>query len=167
MKQKICSFLLIVMLFINLSGCVVLSGGLGSMPEPTWEEMEVYQVLSENIDEDATLDEMLDAFYKMCEVPMEVTCDIYVYDVHSYEYEGQQYLHFMVCRQFETRDYYEFLDIGFSATFVLDEDIANLHEDIRMEDNLQGFMQYIQESKAYQTLLTKPIQQRNVGIDSW
>ena len=167
MKRMLCLLLFAAMLCLNLSGCATLFAGSESMPEPTWEKMEVYQVLSENIDEDATLDEMLDAFYLMCQVPMEVTCDIYVYDVHAYEYEGQQYLHFMVCRQFEVRGYYEFLEIGFSVTFALDEDIADLHEDIRMEDGMQRFLQYIRESEAYQTLRAKPIQERNVGIDSW
>ena len=131
------------------------------------ESMEVYQVLENGIGEDSTLQEMFDVFIEMCCNPMETTRDIYIFEIYSYEYEGQQYIHCLITRQFEIPSYYEFLDCGFSATYLLDEDIAGLKDSTRMEGDLDAFIEYVLNSPAFQSLLTKPIYQRNIGIDSW
>lgn len=167
MKQIFCLCVSVVILTMSLTGCSLFYLPDVTYPPATWEELEAYQVLTANIPENASLEEMLDAFHQMCQVPMETTCDIYIYDVYAYEYEGQHYLHFMVSRQFELRGYYEFLDMGFSATFILDDDIAELYENKRIENDWDSLYQYIQDSTAYQTLLTKSITKRSVSIDSW
>lgn len=167
MKKFLSIILVFAISVLNLTGCTFFYHLPSVIPETNWEELEVYQVLSSGIDDDATLEEMVNAFEAMCQVPMETTCDVYVYDVYSYEFEGNRYLHFMVSRQFQIPTYYEFLDCGFSATFILEDDIADLSESIHKEMPWKAFIQAVKDSASYNKLLDKPIYERNVSIFSW
>lgn len=154
-------------LIVCLNGCFEVTLTDASLPEQNWEELDAYKALESGISDEPTLPEMMDAFEAMCQVPMETTCDIFVYDVHAYEYEGTKYLHFMVSRQFEISTYYEFLECGFSATYILEDDIAGLSENIHAEITWQQFVEAVKTSEAYSVLLDKPMYEYNVGIDSW
>ena len=171
MTNKDKQILVGIAIFVLFSIFSILALSVPSSSEPLalddLESMEVYQVLEKGIGKDSTLQEMFDVFIEMCRTPMKTTCDIYVFEIHSYEYEGQQYIHCLITRQFEIPSYYEFLDCGFSATYLLDEEIAELKDSAHIEGNLDAFIEYVLNSSAFQSLLTKPIYQRNIGIDSW
>ena len=167
MKNTLCILLLFAVLSSTLCSCSLPPSDSTKVPSVNAKDLEVSKFLTSAIHDDASLDEMLDAFAQMCQIPMDVVTDIYTYSVSVYESEGTTYLHFMVARQFELPDDHEFLDLGFSATYLADSDIAAFDENKRIEDDWRSLITYVKESKAYQTLMTKEILTRNVGIDSW
>ena len=166
MKTLFLIILSISMIF-SMYGCNMPPSQYVAPSVGTWEDLEVYKTLEAGISDEPTLPEMMDAFEAMCQVPMKTTCDIFVYDVYTYEYEGNKYLHFMVSRQFEIPTYYELLECGFSATYILDDEIADLSENIHAEISWQEFVKAVKTSQAYNALIDKQMYKFNVGIDSW
>lgn len=139
----------------------------GTTPEPFYNKLELTEAFLSNIDDNSSLQEMLDAFILCCQAPTKTFADVYVYTVSSYEMDGQSYLHLMVVRQFMVDSYAFCLEIGFGASYLMDDDVKNLHEDLYFEGNWEGFIEYVQSSDAFQILSTREIVSRGYGISSW
>lgn len=158
-------FPLFLMFLLFVTGCSTPSREAASFTR--LEEMEIYRVLDANIDEESSLEEMLDAFSRMIQVPMDVSTDMYLLEIHPYEFEEKSYLAYTIVRQFELPSHADLIEIGFTAGYLLTEDIADFQETKFFEGDPEGFLQYITEHEYYKVLLTKEIVSRNVGISSW
>lgn len=167
MKKGTALILYILIFCLCISGCSYDPSNVTPMTEPDCEEMEVYKVFMAEIPDDATLDEMLDAFEKMCQVPMEVNTDMYLVEVFQSSYNGTDRVCLSVHRQFEIPGYYEFIDLGFTVEYILEDDIADFGITKFFEDDWKGFLDYIRNSDFYSLLLTKPILERHSGIGIW
>ena len=95
---------------------------------PNCEEFEIYQALHADIQDDSSLPEMLDAFAAMCQIPMETTCDLYLLEVYTSDFDGKKTVTIKVSYQFEIPSYYEMLEVGFYASYDFDETIADFDE---------------------------------------
>lgn len=167
--KKFIAFLLFISLL--LAGCAnkqeVPVTIAPTTSEPFWNRLELTEVFMSNINEESSLDEMLDAFTMSCEAPTETLEDIYIYTVSSYEMDGESYLHLMVARQFMVPTSVFCLEIGFGATYKTDDEIKNLHEDVYFEGNWEDFIEYVQSSESYQKLLAREIFSRGYDISCW
>lgn len=139
----------------------------GTAPEPFYNKLELTEAFLSNIDDHSSLQEMLDAFVLCCQAPTKTFSDVYVYTVSSYEMDGTSYLHLMVARQFMVDTYAFCLEIGFGVSYLMDDDIKDLNEDLYFEGNWEDFIEYVQSSESFQVLSTREIVSRGYDISSW
>lgn len=81
------------------------------------ESMEVYRFLNKAIHDDVTPEEAIEAFARMCELPVDCLDDRILVESYSFGETGKYYIH--LARQFQFSDNTEFvqlhLDLSFSA----------------------------------------------------
>lgn len=164
-------------LFSLLLLCALLSGCVSPEPQivmiaptarvmPDYEEMEIYQQLCGAVTEDSSLEEILNAFSEMCKTPVDTRTEMFLYEVYSYEFEGEAFLNCHIVRQVDDPGTDEFIQLHLDIIYRLDEAIAEFEETTWFEADWEGFVQYIRSGTIYQTLLGKPIHERHVSIDS-
>lgn len=134
---------------------------------PNCEEFEIYKTLRSEIQDDSTLPDRLDAFEKMCAIPMETTCDLYLLEVYTSDFEGKKTVHFKVSYQFEIRSYYEMLEVGFYTTYNFEEDLAGFDEIKFIEDDWEEFVSYVRGREIFKRLSQRQIIDSNVFAVSW
>lgn len=127
--------------------------------------MEIYQFLSSNIAEDASLEEMLDVFAEMCTIPVDTQSDMFLYEVYLYELDGISYIGCHIVRQVDEPGTYEYIQLHMDIAYRSDADIADFKETIWFERDANNFIQYIKNGNIYQTLVGKPIVSRYISID--
>ena len=164
-------FFLVFFLCFLLSGCFCAPVEITYSPpeeyaETNYEDMEIYQFLRENITEDSSLEEMLDVFAQMSRIPVDSSTDMYLYEVHSYEFEGAEYVYCHIVRQVDEPGSDEFIQLSLDVTYLYDEDMAGFDEVTWFERDASGFVSYIQNGSIYQTLIDKPIYATYVSISS-
>lgn len=133
---------------------------------PNYEDMEIYQFLSSNIAEDASLDEMLDTFSEMCKIPVDTQSDMFLYEVYPYESDGISYIGCHIVRQVDEPGTFEYIQLHMDITYLSDTDIADFHESIWFERDADAFIQYIKKGEIYQVLAAKPISHHHISIYS-
>ena len=166
--KRISAFILFLsILSASFVGCTPVAFNIPSETEIIYEDMEVYKVMTAGMTENSTLDEMLSAFSDMCQVPIDVSLDMYLLEVHQSTLDGKPSLYCTIVRQMEIPGHIDFIEIGFTVEYWLDDDLTGFDETKFFENDWEGFIEYIKTSEFYGILLTKDIVQRNVGIDSW
>lgn len=162
-------YALLLLVCFMLSGCFFTPVEIEYSPaeeyvDANYEDMEIYQYLRSAISGDSTLEEMLDAFARMSEIPVDSTTDMYLYEVHSYEFEGEEYLYCHIVRQVDEPGSDEFIQLSLDITYPYDDDMADFEEVTWFERDAAGFVGYIQDGTIYQTLINKPIYATYVSI---
>lgn len=165
------SYLFLFLVCFMLSGCFFAPAEIEySHPieyvDACYENMEIYQFLSGSITEDSSLEEMLDAFSQMSEIPVDSTTDMYLYEVYSYSFEGADYLNCHIVRQVDEPGTDEYIQLHLDITYLYDDDMAGLQEVTWFERDSNGFIHHIQRGELYRILAVKPIYQRHVSISS-
>ena len=122
-------FLLFLMFLLFVTGCSTPSREAASFTR--LEEMEIYRVLDANIDEESSLEEMLDAFSRMIQVPMDVSTDMYLLEIHPYEFEEKSYLACTIVRQFELPSHADLIEIGIPFSDPIAEGVVIQEADLR------------------------------------
>ena len=154
-----------------LAGCFFAPVDLDYAPpasyaDPNYEEMEIYQYLSQAITGNSSLDEMLDAFAEMSEIPVDSTTDMYLYEVYDYTFEGEEYLNCHIVRQVDEPGTDEYIQLYLDITYLYDEDMAGFEEVIWFDRNATGFLEHIRNGELYRILLDRPIHESYVSISS-
>lgn len=134
---------------------------------PNCEEFEIYQALRADIQDDSSLTEMLDAFAAMCQIPMETTCDLYLLEVYTSDFDGKKTVTIKVSYQFEIPSYYEMLEVGFYASYDFDETIADFDEIKFFENDWEGFISYVRDREIFKQLSQGKMIDNNVFAVVW
>lgn len=165
--MKIRFLLLFLLLCGILCGCFYpsdISAAPSDYTYPNYEDMEIYQSLRSAVTDDSTLEEMLNAFAEMCRIPVETTSEMFLYEVYSYEFDGQSYLMCHIVRQVDEPHSDEYIQLCLDIEYLLDEDLADFEETTWIEADAAEFLHHIRSGKIYETLTAKPIHQRYVAI---
>lgn len=83
------------------------------------ESMEVYQFLSQAVHEDTTPDEAIEAFARMCEIPVKCRDDQILIECRYSEYSDSFNIH--IVRQFEFSDSLEYVQLHLDLTYSAEE----------------------------------------------
>ena len=114
-KRNIC-FLCILALIPMFFIFSLVREGVPSCPAPTdLESMEVYQFLNEAVREDTTPEEAIEAFARMCEMPVDCLDDQILFEYRYSDYSGNFYIH--LARQFQFCDSAEYVQLHLDLTF--------------------------------------------------
>ena len=120
-----------------------------------YENMEIYQMLRSEITEDMTLEQMVDAFERMCAVLLEWDNDMLLYEIYIYEDDDQFAFH--LARQFQFPWDYEFVQLHLDVAFELTEDLRDL-ELVWWREGIEAeFFEEIKASEAFQAVKDRPI----------
>lgn len=156
-----------LLLCAALSSCAATKAPSAEFTEPSfpdYEKMEIYQQLRGAVTEKSSLEEMLTAFEEMCRIPVETTSEMFLYEVYSYESDGQDFLMCHIVRQVDEPGSDEYIQLCLDIEYLLDEDLADFAETTWIEADPAGFLHHIRSGKIYETLTGKPIHQRYVAI---
>lgn len=161
--------LAIVAMIMALTGCnndgnkVTDSSGQEKGKSPMYLEKE----LKAAITKDMTLDEMLDAFREVCQIPVEVEDeedDILLFETGVYSFTGEDLFYFSVTRQFPdgSDEYYQLhLDVMYQVT----PENKKLSS-CSWSDEIEGdFFNYIRSTKDYNAIQEKAILKIDVHMD--
>ena len=164
-------YAVLLLVCFMLSGCFFAPVDIAYSPpeayvEANYEDMEIYQSLRNAITDDSTLDEMLESFAQMSKIPVDSSTDMYLYEVHSYESEGEEFLYCHIVRQVDEPGSDEFIQLSLDVTYLYDDDMAGFEEVTWFERDAVGFVSYIRNGAIYQTLINKPIHATYVSISS-
>ena len=156
-----------LLLSIALSGCASSMEPSTEFTEPSfpdYEEMDIYRQLRGAVTDKSSLEEMLTAFGEMCRIPVETTTEMFLYEVYSYESDGNEYLMCHIVRQVDEPGSDEFIQLCLDIEYLLDGDLTDFKETTWIEADAAGFLRHIRSGEIYDTLITKPIHQRYVAI---
>ncbi len=170
--RRILSFLPVLLaLCLSTAGCIANVPAAPITPPsdysfPDYTEMEIYQYLSNAVTEDSSLEEMLGAFEQMCTIPVETSSEMFLYEVYSYESEGEQYLNCHIVRQVDEPNSFEFIQLHMDIIYLLDQDMTGFKETTWYSRDAEGFLVHIRNGVIYQTLIKKEIHEFYVAIGS-
>lgn len=156
-----------LLLSLALAGCAASMEPSAEFTEhsfPDYEEMDIYRQIRSAVTDESSLEEMLTAFEEMCRIPVETTTEMFLYEVYSYESDGNAYLMCHIVRQVDEPGSDEFIQLSLDIEYLLDEDLADFKETTWIEADTSGFLHHIRSGEIYETLITKPIHQRYVAI---
>ena len=129
--------------------------------------MYLEEKLKAAITEDMTLDEMLDAFKEVCQIPVEVEDeddDILLFETGTYDFTGENLFYFSVTRQFPdgSDEYYQLhLDVMYQVT----PENKKLSS-CSWSDEIHGdFFDYIKGTKDYSVIKNQAVLKINIYMD--
>lgn len=144
MSKRDIRFLCILVLIVLFCIVPLVREGAPNCPAPTdLESMEVYQFLSETIQENSTPEEAIEAFAQMCELPVDCLDDQILFEYRYSEYSGNFNIH--LARQFQFSDSAEYVQLHLDLTFSID----------KMEKFPRACNWYITDRTDIRTLLTE------------
>ena len=156
-----------LLLCVLLTGChVPTSHTEMAIPTTDYESMEIYQFLQTAVTEEASLEEILDAFAAMCEITVDTTTEMFLYEVYPSEFNEEKHLNVHIVRQVDEPGTDEFIQLHLDILYLLDEDMERFKETTWYDRDAEGFVEHIRSGAIYQTLIRKPIHEQYVSIGS-
>lgn len=156
-----------LLLCVLLTGCHVPTAHTEmAIPATDYESMEIYQFLQTAVTEEASLEEILDAFAAMCEIPVDTTTEMFLYEVYPSEFNEEKHLNVHIVRQVDEPGTDEFIQLHLDILYLLDEDMERFKETTWYDRDAEGFVEHIRSGAIYQTLIRKPIHEQYVSIGS-
>ena len=128
------------------------------------EKLVVYRKLKEAIREGMTLQEMVDAFEKICEIPVGEPDDL-LFETGTYDFTGEKLFYVSLVRQFQFLDEEEYVHLRLDITyrpcpktrFLFGVKWGSLTEG--------GFFSRVRGSRAYRVAQKLPIHQVSVRVE--
>lgn len=161
--------LAIVAMIMALTGCSNHSNKVtdSSAQEKGKSPMYLEKELKDAITEGMTLDEMLDAFREVCQIPVEIEDnddDILLFETGAYDFTEEDLFYFSVTRQFpdESDEYYQLhLDVVYQVT----SENKKLSS-CSWSDEIDGdFFNYIRSTKDYSAIKEQAIVKIDIYMD--
>ena len=148
--------LAIVAIIVALTGCNNDGNEVtdSSAQEKGKSLMYLEEKLKAAITEDMTLDEILDAFREVCQIPVEVEDDdddILLFETGVYDFTGEDLFYFSITRQFPdgSDEYYQ---LHFDVMYRVTPENKNLSS-CSWSDEIHGdFFDYIRSTKDYRAI---------------
>lgn len=128
------------------------------------QQLLVYRTLRNSVTEGMTLDQLIDAFQKMCELPVGDP-DNLLFETGTYHFTGEKMFHFSLVRQFQFLDEDEYVQLHLEALYtpgIRTFGLRNVSWDARIEGD---FFEYVKNSPACHAVKELPIAKIEVWID--
>lgn len=128
------------------------------------QKLVVYRTLRGSIKDGMTLDEMIDAFARMCEISVGDP-DMLLFQVGNYRFTGEKMLHFNLVRQFQFLNEDEYVQLHLDIRYEPSPKTALLFK-IKWGDPTDGsFFQMVKSSLAYKIVKNMPIAKVDVRVE--
>lgn len=130
----------------------------------TLEKLQVYRTLRDSVTEGMTLDQLIEAFQKMCDLPVGDPDDL-LFESGTYRFTGEKMFHFSLVRQFQFMDEDEYVQLHLEALYAPGArtfGLRNTTWDARIDAD---FFEYVKRSPAYHAVKEQPIVRVNLWID--
>lgn len=120
------------------------------------QKLVVYRTLKEAIRDGMTLEEMIDAFARMCEIPVGDPDDL-LFETGSYNFTGEKMFHFCLVRQFQFLDEDEYVQLHLRVLYAPSARTALLYR-VKWASLTKGdFFDMVKSSRAFKTVKEMPI----------
>lgn len=126
--------------------------------------MKLIEYLQSLINNKMSLAEMVDAFEKMCLIPINSQEELKLFEVGTYSFTGQPLCHLSLVRQFPNHidEYYQVhLDVLYLPSELNQDFMVCVWEDCIDQE----FFSYIREHEVYRSLSNEKIFKYNIYID--
>lgn len=162
--KKLLALILSLLVFLSFCSCDVNEHINSLIPEPQYDENaeSMLEYLKSSISTDNTLDEIIDIFAEMCQMPLED--DILLNEYGVYYFTGKGMFHYDLVRQYPdgAGGYYQ---IRVSVMFSPDKDNLLLYDALWSDETDGDFFDYIRKSKGYSYAENHKIMSIDIRID--
>lgn len=127
------------------------------------QRLVVYRTLRDSVKEGMTLEELIDAFSRMCAIGVGEPDDL-LFETGTFSFTGEKLFYFSLVRQFQFLDEDEYVQLHLDVRYQPSPATALLQ---KTEWGQVGgeFFERVKNSSAYKTLKDKPIAQVEVYVD--
>ena len=127
------------------------------------QRLVVYRSLRELVQDGMTLDELIDAFEKMC-VHNVGEPDMLLFETGTYDFTGKKMFHFDLVRQFQFLNEDEFVQLHLTVLYEPSPKLALLRKIHWGEPEDGSFFSIVRNSRAYHAVMNLPIAQVRIDI---
>lgn len=156
--KRICTIILTFALLLGICGC-------SQLKQFNFEDLEIYQSLKGAINENDTLEQIVDTFAKVCEPLLDDSDNRYQYETIAYDVDGTNYLKLHLATQFKVPVYTGTLQLNLVLVYQVDEDLTEFEENKWIDHDFDAFIDYIKSSNIFQKLTGKTVDSYNITID--
>lgn len=128
------------------------------------QKLVVYRTLRGSIQDGMTLDEMIDAFAKMCEISMGDP-DSLLFEVGNFDFTGEKMFYFNLVRQFQFLDPDEYVQLHLEVLYKPDPKTRLLFKVKWCDPADDSFFQTVRNSLAYKVVKNMPIEKVDIRIE--
>lgn len=121
------------------------------------------EMLKKDLPTPLTLAGCVDAFERMCAVPMESETDMLLFETGTFHFTGEKQFYFCLVRQCDGEDD-EFTQLHLELLYAPTPDTAELMG-TRWSTETEDFFGAVRESEAYRKLLARPVERYMVYWD--
>ncbi len=128
------------------------------------EKLPVYQALRDSVRDGMTLDELIDAFSAMCQLPVGEPDDL-LFETGTFDFTGKKLFYFSLIRQFQFRDKEEYVQLHLDIRYAPSPATKRL-ECTEWGSLTEGdFFTMVRSGNAYRAVKDTPIAQVEVYIE--
>ena len=163
--KSIISVILVLAFALSFVVCDM-KGNIGpTVSEVSYDENQraLLEYLKSNISTDNTLDEIINVFEEMCEIPI-VEDDLLMNEYGVYNFTGKGWFYYDLVRQYPDGEG-EFYQIKVSVMFSPDKENRLLYKTLWSDDTDEYFFDYIRKSNGYDYASTHKIESVDIRID--
>lgn len=128
------------------------------------QKLVVYRTLKASIQDAMTLDEMIDAFAKMCEISVGDP-DSLLFEVGNFDFSGEKMFHFDLVRQFQFLDPDEYVQLHLDFLYKPDPKTKLLFKFKWCDPADDSFFQMVRSSLAYKVVKNMPIAKVDIHVE--
>lgn len=127
------------------------------------QRLVVCRSLRELVQDSMTLDELIDAFEKMCAHDVGEP-DMLLFETGTYDFTGKKMFHFDLVRQFQFLNEDEFVQLHLTVLYEPSPKLALLRKIHWGEPEDGSFFSIVRNSRAYHAVMNLPIAQVRIDI---
>lgn len=128
------------------------------------QKLVVYRTLRASIHDGMTLDEILGAFEKMCDISVGDPDDL-LFETGTYTFTGEEMFYFSLVRQFQFLDPDEYVQLRLNVLYTPSVKTALLHRTTWDSLTQASFFETVRNSRDYRTVKDLPIAKVEVLIE--
>lgn len=126
--------------------------------------MELVEFLRSNIKEGMSIDQIMDIFKKMCEIPTDDEDECILFETGAYDFTGENIFYFSLIRQYESEDE-EYYQVFVKLCFAPDSFNTKLYDEIWSDSIDEDIYSAIKKSKSYKYAIDNRYKYINIGIE--
>lgn len=125
--------------------------------------MNCLDMLKREITEKMSLTEIVDAFERMCSVP--IADDMILFETGTFSFHGEPRFYFCLVRQFPIEDDDEFYQIHVDILFLPDSENCKFSGTVWNEDIAENIFDFIRKSDAFAYAKSQPYFKIEIYMD--
>lgn len=124
--------------------------------------MEIYKYLQDSVSKEMSLNDIVNVFEQMCQIPMDD--DMILYETGTFDFTGETFFYFSLVRQFPN-DEEEYIQIHIDVLYNPSEKNNEFDESVWNEDIDENIFDYIRNSKAFECVKSDEIVKIDIYMD--